>query len=275
MVTRVTLFRRLWFQIFIAGLALFIATTLAFRITENPNFFPTVILLGALLVPVSFISFVYERIPDREIPLSCILICFLGGGAVGLIAAGLLEYATIQEMGLPMLLVVGVIEEAVKLIFPMIQYFRGKYRSEADGLFFGVAAGMGFAALETMGYGLVVLIRSGGSVGALEQVLLIRGLLSPAGHAAWTGFICAIIWRERKKGRHLLNPAVFGAFILAIVLHTLWNATNSLDSSTVTGFIIIVVANVAIAAISLTLLLRRMKETVRDEKEAGEQNQIE
>lgn len=232
-----------------------------FRITQNPNFFPTVILLGALLVPVSFVAYVYERVPAKEISLSCILICFLGGGAVGLIAAGLLEFQTIQKMGIPMLLMVGLVEESAKLIFPMVQYTRWKYRSEADGLLFGVAAGMGFAALETMGYGLVTLIQSGGNVGALEQVLLIRGLLSPAGHAAWTGFVCAVMWRERgSKGRGLFSLPVIGAFILAILLHTLWDTVNSLGGTTAGGLIIVILGNVAIAAISLTLLIRRMRE---------------
>ena len=203
----------------------------------------------------------YDRIPAKEISLSCILICFLGGGAVGLIAAGLVEFQTIQKMGIPMLLIVGLVEEGAKLIFPLVQYLRGKYRSEADGLLFGVASGMGFAALETMGYGLVVLIQSGGNVSALEQVLLIRGLLSPAGHAAWTGLICAVIWREReRKGRGLPSLSVIGAFVLAVVLHTLWDTVNSLGGPTATQFVIVIVGNLAIAGISLTLLMRRMRE---------------
>jgi RsiW-degrading membrane proteinase PrsW (M82 family) len=264
MAGKVRFFQRRWFQVFGGGLLLFIATEEAFRITGNPNFFPTVILLGALLVPVSFVAYVYERVPAKEISLPCILICFLGGGAVGLIAAGLLEFESIQNMGIPALLVVGLVEESAKLVFPMVQYVRGKYRSEADGVLFGVAAGMGFAALETMGYGLVTLIQSGGSVGALEQVLLIRGLLSPAGHAAWTGLVCAVIWREReRKGRGLFSFSVIGTFVLAIVLHTLWDAVNSLNATTAIGLIIIILGNIAVAVISLTLLIRRMKEAVK------------
>jgi RsiW-degrading membrane proteinase PrsW (M82 family) len=257
-------FQHRWFKIFGGGLLLFVATEEAFRITGNPNFFPTVILLGALLIPVSFVAYVYERIPAKEVSLSCILTCFIGGGAVGLVAAGVLEFQTIQTMGIPALLVVGLIEESAKLIFPMVQYIRGKYRSEADGLLFGVAAGMGFAALETMGYGLVALIQSGGDVGALEQVLLIRGLLSPAGHAAWTGLVCAVMWRKReRKGHGLLSFSVVGTFILAIILHTLWDTVNSLNVTAGIGLFIIILGNVAIAAVSLTLLILRMREAVK------------
>lgn len=62
----------------------------------------------------------------------------------------------------------------------------------------------------------------------MNQTLLIRGLLSPAGHAAWTGIICAILWRERAKaGKININGWVIGAFVLAVVLHALWDIVNS------------------------------------------------
>jgi len=123
---------------------------------------------------------------------------------------------------------------------------------------------MGFAALETMGYGLTALIASRGSVGVLEEVLFIRGLLAPAGHAAWTGFICAVLWRERNRTTpKAFNFAVVGAFILAVVLHSLWDIINSLGGPTAAQFIIVIVGNVAIAAVSLTLLFRRLRESRR------------
>jgi hypothetical protein len=49
-------------SIFAGGLLLFIATEEAFRITGNPGFFPIVILLEALLVPVSFIAYIWDKI---------------------------------------------------------------------------------------------------------------------------------------------------------------------------------------------------------------------
>ena len=129
---------------------------------------------------------------------------------------------------------------------------------------FGIAAGMGFAALETMGYGLVALIQSQGSVGVLEQVLLIRGLLSPAGHAAWTGLVCAVVWREREqRGRGLLSFGVIGIFVLAVVLHALWDIINSFGGPAILQWLIVVVGNLAIAGISLMLLFRRIREAIK------------
>jgi RsiW-degrading membrane proteinase PrsW (M82 family) len=186
---------------------------------------------------------------------------FIVGGVLGLIAAGILEYRTLQGLGILGLFGVGLIEESVKLIFPVIMYLGWRYRHEADGLLFGIAAGMGFAALETMGYGLVSFIQSRGDISILQQVLLIRGFLSPAGHAAWTGFVCAVLWREReKKGHIVVNFAVVGAFILAIVLHSFWNIVNGLGGQTVILFSVQIVGGIAIAVVSLTLVIRRYRE---------------
>jgi RsiW-degrading membrane proteinase PrsW (M82 family) len=256
---------RPWLQIFVVGILLFVGTEQAQRVTNNPNFFPTVLLLGAFTVPIAFIAFFYEHVRDRDISLPLLTTCFIVGGVIGLTAAGFLEYRTLQNFNVFGLVGVGLIEEAVKLIFPVAMYLMWRYRHEADGLLFGMAAGMGFAALETMGYGLVSFVQSNGDFATLEQVLLLRGFLSPAGHAAWTGFVCAVLWRERERKGHItVNIQVIGAFILAVALHVLWDVANSLNSQTVSQFVILVLANIAIAGISLTLIIRRYLEARKD-----------
>jgi RsiW-degrading membrane proteinase PrsW (M82 family) len=83
---------------------------------------------------------------------------------------------------------------------------------------------MGFAAFETMGYGLTVLIASGGRIDALQEVLFTRNLLSPAGHAAWTGLVCAALWRARLDPQPRARLEVAAAFALAVTLHALWDS---------------------------------------------------
>jgi len=262
--------KRRWFQILIGGLLLFAITEFALRVTGNPNFIPTALLLGAFAIPVAFVVYFYERERsiDRkfhgETPLVASASCFFVGGIVGVVAAGLVEYETLTRLGPLSLFGVGLIEEAAKLMFPVILFFRSRYKSEADGLLFGVASGMGFAALETMGYGLVTLIKSQGNIGLLEDILLVRGVLSPAGHAAWTGLVCAVMWRERiKKAHFVLNFAVIGTFIVAVALHAMWDIVNSLGGPTVTQLIIVIAGNLAIATISLVLLFKRLRESTR------------
>jgi RsiW-degrading membrane proteinase PrsW (M82 family) len=262
-----------WLWVLIVGILLFIAAEQALRFTGNPNFFPTVLLLGSFVIPVTFVTYIYER--ERRLdthagsPLVVATLCFLVGGAIGVVAAGVLEFETLQNLSALGLLGVGAIEEAAKLIFPVGLFLWGRYRSEMDGILFGVAAGMGFASLETMGYGLVSFVRAGGDINVLEQVLLVRGILSPVGHAAWTGLICAVIWRERqrgKRGRSVL--AAFIVFIVAVILHTLWDLSNSLAGSATASMVFAMLGNLAVAAASLTLLIQRLREARRYSGEA-------
>jgi RsiW-degrading membrane proteinase PrsW (M82 family) len=254
-----------WVQILILGVVLFIGTEQALTVTNNPNFFPTVLLIGAFTVPVAFVAYFYEHVRDRDISPMTLTTCFVIGGFIGLLAAGFLEYGTLRSASPFGLIGVGLIEEAAKMIFPVAMYIAWRYRHEADGLLFGIAAGMGFAALETMGYGLTSFIQSNGDITTLVQVLVLRGFLSPAGHAAWTGFLCAVLWRERERRGHVaINWQVIGAYLLAVVLHIVWDVINSINSSSAGGFVILLLANVAVAAISLTLVIRRYLEAKRD-----------
>lgn len=250
-----------WFAIFAVGAILFIVTEETMHFTGNLNFFPTVVLLGAFVIPVTFVAYFYDHVRHREISLPLLTTCAIVGGAVGLIVAGLLEYGTLQKISPGGLVVVSVIEESAKLVFPLLMYVGWKYRHEADGLLFGIAAGMGFAALETMGYGMNSFLQSRGDLNALQQVLLVRGFLSPAGHAAWTGIVCAFLWQERQRagGVITINGRVIGAFLVAVTLHTLWNFTNSVSTTTTMEFTLIVLANIAIATVSLTLLFSRYR----------------
>ncbi len=243
------------------GIVLLYLIERALIATSNPIYFPSVILFGAFLVPVTFTVYLYETLGGWDVPLPPIAMCFLWGGVVGTVIAGVLEYDVLQSLGVFALLGVGFIEESAKLIFPVIFFLLGRYRSETAGIVLGVASAMGFAALETMGYAFVVLLESQGSLGALDEVLLVRGLTSPAGHAAWTGLVCAVLFRERlRAGRATLNARILGAFATAVVLHALWDAANSLRGTTFIGFLSVELASLVVAAVSLILLVRKIRE---------------
>jgi len=100
---RLGAFRQGWSQILAFGIALFAVTSLVLRATGNPNLLPTVILLGALVVPVTFVVYFYRLsfVRDRDISLPLLTMCFVVGGIVGMVAAGLVEYATLRGSGIP------------------------------------------------------------------------------------------------------------------------------------------------------------------------------
>jgi protease PrsW len=262
--------RRRWFQIFVSGLLLLFLVERTLVATGDVNYVPSVILLGAFLVPVTFTTYLDERLPDWEVPLPPLAICFIWGGVIGTVVAGTLEYDVMKTLGFLPKLGIGLIEEGAKLIVPLVFYFLGRYRSEAAGIVLGVATAAGFAGLETMGYGFVSLLQSKGNLGILDEVLLVRGLTSPAGHMAWTGLVCAVLWRERLKAGHAtFNWRVGGAYTTAVVLHALWDTFAGIRSSTFVGFLSIEIVTVLIALISLTLLIRRVRETRRATEDGG------
>jgi protease PrsW len=262
--------RRRWFQIFVSGLILLYLVERTLVATANPNYVPSVILLGAFLVPVTFVTYLYERLPNWDVPLPALAICFLWGGVLGTVVAGTLEYDVVRTLGFLPKLLIGLIEESAKLLVPLVFYFLGRYRSEAAGIVLGVTAAAGFAGLETMGYGFVALLQSKGNLGVLDEVLILRVLTSPAGHLSWTGLVCAVLWRERINAGHAtLNRSVVGAFLTAVVLHALWDTFASVKGATFVEFLSIEVLSLLIALVSLVLLLRRVREAGRADEGGG------
>jgi protease PrsW len=260
----VGLLRRRWFQIFVSGLLLLFLVERTLVATGDPNYVPSAILLGAFLVPVTFVTYLYERLPNWDVPLPAVAVCFIWGGVLGTVVAGTLEYDVMKTLGFLPKLGIGLIEESAKLILPLVFYFLGRYRSEAAGIVLGVATAAGFAALETMGYGFVSLLQSKGNLGILDEVLLVRGLSSPAGHMSWTGLVCAVLWRERLKvGHATLNWRVGGAFLMAVLLHALWDTVASLRSATFVGSLGIGFLSLLVALVGLVLLIRRVPEARR------------
>jgi hypothetical protein len=67
------------------------------------------------------------------------------------------------------------------------------------------------------------------SLAALDDTLLLRALLAPAGHVAWTGLAMAAIGRIRgtaHRGRAIF--VAIGVFVAVVILHAVWDASSSL-----------------------------------------------
>jgi protease PrsW len=269
MTGRFVIVQQTWFKILFIGLVLFGITDAALFITNNANLAPTVIVLGAFLVPVTFTIYLYDRFKHMEFPLNLLAMTFLLGGVIGIVVAAVLEWKTLRSLNISSLLMVGAIEESAKLIFPIFIFILGKYRHQVDGLLIGIACGMGFATLETMGYSLQALLDANGSVGALSGTLMVRGLLSPVGHAAWTGYVCAVIWWEREGGQYHLyfNRAIWAAFIVAVLLHTAWDEFGTITSRTSIGLKATdYIGLFVVALISLALFAWKMNQAEKNQR---------
>ena len=252
-----------WFQILVIGMVLWGLADVTLRITKNVLYFPTIMVIGAFLVPLAFVAFFFqhEGIVDKGRHQGSILptlvMCALLGGLIGTLSAGLLEFKTLTAISYTNLIWVGPIEEFSKLIVPVAVYIimRNRFRSEMDGLLFGVAVGMMFAALETMGYELIALVTSLGNLNVLNETILLRGLLSPAGHAAWTGLITATLWRERERTGKPLTVLTVVFFVISAGLHSAWDYAGINNSQAA-----VVLSYLALAAASLSILFWRFRE---------------
>jgi RsiW-degrading membrane proteinase PrsW (M82 family) len=237
--------RRLgWLWTLLVGGVLFEAVRRTLIDTQNPNLLPVLIFLGAAVVPVTFVRFLLQRDLGYDVTAGLVLRVALVGGIIGVVAAGLLEFDTLPRVHILPMVAVAVIEEAAKLIGPLAVLLFTRHRLRANGVLLGAAAGAGFAVLETMGYAFVTLIQSAGDLSAVDGVLVLRGLFSPAAHMAWTGLAAAGLWHAvTRSGGRLHWWRFVGAFVLAVALHATWDSTNSL------------IVDIIVAAVSLALLL--------------------
>jgi RsiW-degrading membrane proteinase PrsW (M82 family) len=235
-----------WFKILIGGLLLFYLLERALVSTGNLNFVPSLLMVETFTIPLAFCAFLYTRKRQPDVPWVTLGSCIIWGGVLGTVVAGRLEYDTVHQLGGLPTLAIGIIEELAKLIVPLYFLFRKPYRNEFDGIVIGAASGAGFAALESMGYGLVALLLSRGNITATVQLLLFRSLLAPAAHIAWTGLLAGALWHAKNQpgpGRFRL---LIYTFIVVVLLHALWDSVDFLP-----GYIIL-------GAISLILLVRRV-----------------
>jgi len=213
--------------ILIGGVVTYLVVLFVMIDTQNVNFFPSLLLVGAITVPMSVLVLANQAGPPSRVPGWATAFTAIVGGVVGVVAAGLLEYDTLHRLGaLPMVLV-AIIEEAAKLIVPVILYLLWRPNNPRGGIIIGIASGMGFATLETMGYGFQALLAGG--IAAVDDTLLLRGLTSPACHIAWTGMTVAMLWRIRTAAHHV---RAFLGFLLtyavAVTLHAVWDGSTRL-----------------------------------------------
>ena len=216
-----------WLGVLLVGLVLYVIVLRTLVRTQNPNFIPSLLLLGATVVPLAFLTFAQARTGRWQVPASALVTAAFFGGVIGVVVAGTLEYDALRGLGTLPMVFVAIIEESAKMIVPVILLFallaRHGRRLPSDGLVIGVASGMGFAALETMGYGFTALLSSHGNIGTVQETLFVRGLTAPAGHTAWTGLTCGALWAliSSPSGKRVL--ALIGTFIGAVALHTAWD----------------------------------------------------
>ena len=217
-----------WLLALVLGVLAYVATFVLMLLTGNPMMLPTVLLVGAAVIPLTVLLLAQSSRVGPLVPTRIVLVTAALGGLFAICAAGLEESIAGLLFGRASILLVGIIEESAKLVVPLLVLALAHRVTRGGGIVIGIAAGTGFAVLETMGYGFAALLARNGGLGALDATLILRGILVPAGHVAWTGAICAAPWylvETSHKVRGVI--ALVAAYAGAIILHTAWDATAS------------------------------------------------
>jgi RsiW-degrading membrane proteinase PrsW (M82 family) len=196
--------------------------------TANANLLPMIILVGGFLLPVTFLTWAYQREDQGEITPDILIRAFLLGGILGTVSAATLEAYFLSPS--PLLYGgVALLEEAAKVA--IVVHLAGALvqRTLRDGLVLGAAVGFGFAACESVGYGLnAVFTVTGLSLREVVETELLRGVIAPTSHALWTAIIGAVLLPAmRGRASPKVGPELVLTFVGVSVLHALWDATHN------------------------------------------------
>lgn len=218
-----------WVGVLLIGAALYGAVLIVLVNTQDPVYIPALLLLGAAIVPTTLTTLVTEMQAAPRLSLAHVIAAAVLGGVIGSVVAGQLEFDTAHALGSLPYLMIGLIEESAKLAVPVLLFAWRRPRPHAvHGLALGVAAGSGFAAMETMGYAFVALLQSHGHLQSVDTLLLIRAIASLGGDAAWTGLAAAAFFAIRSARQRWLGRLRFLATFIGVVsLHAMWDANTA------------------------------------------------
>lgn len=215
-------FRTLSFSLFV-----YFLFNVAWETFNNINLIPGLMAVGTVAVPVSALIFFFEVNVRRNISLYVMLRLVMLGGVTSLIFSLILFELPLTNMNFLGASIAGLIEEPGKLLALLVIARSPKYRYKMNGLLMGAAIGAGFAMFESMGYAFRALLIKGDK-DFMTDIIMLRGVLSPFAHIAWTAISGAAIWRV-KGGRPfefkmLADGRFWHLFIVPVVLHMIWNA---------------------------------------------------
>lgn len=201
---------------------------------------PISTVLAALIVPLIYLVYFYEVEIYEDEPIAVILGTFVAGGVLGAVFSVLTYRSTLSLItpgrapGTNYYLVVGVlwplIIQALMLVGPLALFFLRRKPSHdmLDGMTFGVASGLGFAAAQSIANSWVLITGAPQLAGntdpwglALRTIPI--SLLVPLLYAATTGLICAAIWLRADptppaRPLSLLTSIPFSVVVAVIAL---------------------------------------------------------
>lgn len=248
--------RRVFWRALAAGALVLGAWGFLATAFPQPQLISRFLVFGALFVPVLFVWFMTTLGGAEEPPAILLVEVFavvaLGGNLAAVLLNSTLPFGAWGA---------GPIEEGVKFAGVVWLLRRRRYVSITDGVLFGAAAGMGFAASENLSYFFTAFSRAGvaaviahpqasvaqalavyaqaGNAG-LWQVVWVRSLLGPFMHGAWTAIIAGTAWREAGAARPRVDARLVATFVLVAAMHSAWDLSGGVASLALMPVIVVV-----------------------------------
>lgn len=180
---------------------------------------PLSLLLGTFVLAVLFAMFAAVINAIGIVPFSA-GIAYLSAALPGLAGP-----VTFLGMGLFFFLIVGPIEEAVKLLAVRLHAFRSdQFDAVIDGTVYGAAAGLGFATIENalfIARGLEAAPVGVGVIGVASGVAVTRAVVGP-GHVLFSAIAGFYLGLAKFNPEHA-GPLVVKGLLIAAVFHALYN----------------------------------------------------
>lgn len=222
------------------------------------------ILVAIFLVPALYLIYLYETQVYRDEPALVLGFTIGGGAVIGLVTTLVVRAFDnpFRDVGNPLHnagvsigavlflgLLVPVVQEALKPLPALFLPNRADFPETVDGLVFGIAAGLGFAAAES------VVVFSGALTGLPAHVdpanwiyaLATLAVFQPLLQGSATGMVVTAVWRLRR-GR--LSGRELGAVAMAVIAHVAFSlGTQLLTDAAVAQLFVLVWQAVVVGAL--------------------------
>jgi hypothetical protein len=230
---------------------------------------PLAVVLAALLVPVLYLVYFYVTEIYEDEPLPVLIGTFAAGAVLGALMSGLVyqlilgqrrlgiggpspSYVLLTGVGLPLL------AQALMLVGPLVLYFaRPRFDDLLDGVAFGAASGLGFAAAQSIIYSWLLIFgpfHQTGPAYSWALPTLRIAFVVPLLNAATTGLICGALWLRRDRQAPVRNLGWLANPSVALLVGALGQIVPSLGYNLIGGQIMALVWYGASAVVMLLLL---------------------
>lgn len=183
-------------------------------------------------------------------------------------SAGLVTVLTDAKAGDAFASVISapIVEEIGKAVILFIFFFwkKDEFDGVIDGIVYASMAALGFAMTENiLYYGRA----AHGGGGSLTLTIVIRGFFAPFAHPLFTsltGIGLGLARQSTNVGVKILTPVV--GLLMAIFMHSIWNASAEFGGIAVFGFIYVVMMVPAfmIILVVIAVALRREGQVIRE-----------